>query len=126
MHEEIRRHGIRNPHLTSMAPTCTFSLVFTNNARMASSRPTPERAGARRGCRTTICAPKTSRTTPGGDTGELPAPSVTHFEMHVQDRLNMVQTVQPFIDTAISKIGNLPADYPYEDFEHLDLHAWRA
>jgi ribonucleoside-diphosphate reductase alpha chain len=38
----------------------------------------------------------------------------------------MMKTVQPFVDTAISKTVNIPADYPYEDFKGLYLQAWRA
>ncbi|HMN94785.1 MAG TPA: ribonucleoside reductase, partial [Hydrogenophaga sp.] len=33
---------------------------------------------------------------------------------------------QPFVDTAISKTVNVPADYPYEDFKGLYQQAWRA
>jgi ribonucleoside-diphosphate reductase alpha chain len=38
----------------------------------------------------------------------------------------MLQAVQPFIDTAISKTVNVPADYPFEDFRDLYSDAWRA
>jgi ribonucleoside-diphosphate reductase alpha chain len=38
----------------------------------------------------------------------------------------MMEAVQPFIDTAISKTVNVAADYPYEDFKGLYLEAWRA
>src|SRR3989442_2546732 len=38
----------------------------------------------------------------------------------------MMEEVQPFVDTAISKTVNVPADYPYEDFKGLYQQAWRA
>ena len=38
----------------------------------------------------------------------------------------MMQAVQPFIDTAISKTVNVPADCPYDDFKDLYLQAWHA
>jgi hypothetical protein len=38
----------------------------------------------------------------------------------------MMQAVQPFVDTAISKTVNMPADYPYDDFKNLYLQAWQA
>ena len=33
---------------------------------------------------------------------------------------------RPFIDTSISKTVNVPADYPYEDFQDLYTQAWRS
>lgn len=38
----------------------------------------------------------------------------------------MMEAVQPFVDTSISKTVNVPADYPYEDFKDLYHQAWRA
>jgi ribonucleoside-diphosphate reductase alpha chain len=37
----------------------------------------------------------------------------------------MVAAVAPFIDSAISKTVNVPADYPYEEFKNLYTEAWR-
>ena len=39
--------------------------------------------------------------------------------MRALDHLRMVQAVQPFVDTAISKTVNVPADYPFDDFRDL-------
>ena len=36
------------------------------------------------------------------------------------------EAVQPFVDTAISKTVNIPADYPYDDFKNLYMQAWQA
>ncbi|OGB74942.1 MAG: hypothetical protein A3G82_08085 [Burkholderiales bacterium RIFCSPLOWO2_12_FULL_67_210] len=38
----------------------------------------------------------------------------------------MMEAVQPFVDTAISKTVNVAADYPFEDFKSLYQKAWRA
>jgi ribonucleoside-diphosphate reductase alpha chain len=38
----------------------------------------------------------------------------------------MVAAVAPTIDTSISKTVNVPADYPYADFQDLYLQAWRS
>jgi ribonucleoside-diphosphate reductase alpha chain len=46
--------------------------------------------------------------------------------MAATDHIAMMEAVQPFIDTAISKTVNVPADYPYEDFKGLYTQAWRA
>jgi ribonucleoside-diphosphate reductase alpha chain len=46
--------------------------------------------------------------------------------MPAAGHLAMMEAVQPFVDTAISKTVNVPADYPYEDFKGLYLQAWTA
>jgi ribonucleoside-diphosphate reductase alpha chain len=56
----------------------------------------------------------------------LPPTFISALEMNAHDHIAMMQVVQPFIDTAISKTVNVPADYPYEDFKDLYLQAWRA
>jgi ribonucleoside-diphosphate reductase alpha chain len=38
----------------------------------------------------------------------------------------MVAAVAPFIDTSISKTVNVPADYPYGDFQDLYMSAWKS
>ena len=38
----------------------------------------------------------------------------------------MMQAVQPFVDTSISKTVNIPADYPFDDFKDLYRQAWQA
>jgi ribonucleoside-diphosphate reductase alpha chain len=41
---------------------------------------------------------------------------------HVQ----MMQSVQPFVDTAISKTVNVPEDFAYDEFKGLYQQAWDA
>ena len=62
----------------------------------------------------------------GGDVNQLPDYFVSALEMSAEGHIAMMKTVQPFVDTAISKTVNIPADYPYEDFKGLYLQAWRA
>jgi ribonucleoside-diphosphate reductase alpha chain len=57
---------------------------------------------------------------------QLPDYFVSAMEMSAADHIAMMQSVQPFVDTAISKTVNVPADYPYADFKDLYLQAWRA
>ena len=61
----------------------------------------------------------------GADAPLTPA-FVTALEMSAQAHAEMVAAVAPFIDTAISKTVNVPADYPFEDFKDLYLQAWEA
>jgi ribonucleoside-diphosphate reductase alpha chain len=56
----------------------------------------------------------------------LPASFVSALQMRAADHLAMMEAVQPFIDTAISKTVNVAADYLYEDFKDLYLQAWQA
>ncbi len=62
----------------------------------------------------------------GGDVDKLPEYFVSALEMTAQDHIAMMEVVQPYVDTAISKTVNIPADYPYDDFKGLYLQAWRA
>ena len=62
----------------------------------------------------------------GGDVNVLPEYFVTALEMSAEDHILMMEAVQPFIDTAISKTVNVPADYPYEKFKDLYLTAWKS
>lgn len=54
----------------------------------------------------------------------LPKSLVTAMSMTVDQHLAMMNAVQPFIDTAISKTVNVPGDYPFEDFKSIYDTAW--
>ena len=56
----------------------------------------------------------------------LPSYFVTALEMPAADHMRMVAAVQPFVDTAISKTVNVPADYPFADFKDLYFEAWKS
>ncbi len=51
---------------------------------------------------------------------------VSALEMSAQNHMRMNAAVQPFIDTAISKTVNVPADYPFDAFADLYFEAWKA
>ncbi len=51
---------------------------------------------------------------------------ISALEMSALDHMRMNAVVQPFIDTAISKTVNVPADYPFDAFENLYFEAWKA
>lgn len=131
--EAIREHGIRNSHLLSIAPTGTVSLAFADNASngIEPAFSWTYRRKKREGDGTTSeydvedHAWRLFRSL-GGDTTQLPPYFVSALDMPAAGHLAMMETVQPFIDTAISKTVNVPADYPYDDFKGLYLEAWRA
>ena len=51
---------------------------------------------------------------------------VTALEMSAESHAAMVATVAPYVDTSISKTVNVPADYPFGDFEGLYRFAWKS
>ncbi len=56
----------------------------------------------------------------------LPDSFVTALEMSTDDHLRMMEVIQPYIDTSISKTANIPVDYPFEDFKTLYMRAWKS
>lgn len=129
----IREHGIRNSHLLSIAPTGTVSLAFADNASNGIEPPfswTYTRKKRESDGSTTEYAVEDHAwrlyRDLGGDVNALPDYFVSALAMSAQEHIAMMEAVQPFVDTAISKTVNIPADYPYEDFKDLYLQAWRA
>jgi len=62
----------------------------------------------------------------GGDTQNLPPAFVSALELQALDHMRMVAAVQPYVDAGISKTVNIPANYPFAEFEVLYFEAWRA
>ncbi len=133
LQKDIRQHGIRNSHLLSIAPTGTVSLAFADNASNGIEPPFSwmykrkkrEADGSTSEYAVEDHAWRLYREL-GGDVDQLPDYFVSALEMDAHGHIAMMQAVQPFVDTAISKTVNIPADYPYDDFKGLYLQAWRA
>jgi ribonucleoside-diphosphate reductase alpha chain len=131
--EQIRKHGVRNSHLLSIAPTGTISLAFADNASNGVEPPFSwiyqrkkrEPDGTHKVYDVEDHAWRLYKHL-GGDVGKLPEQFVTALEISALDHMRMVAAVSPFIDSAISKTVNVPEDYPYESFKDLYLEAWRA
>lgn len=129
----IRAHGIRNSHLLSIAPTGTVSLAFADNASNGIEPPFSwtyrrkkrEADGSLKEYEVQDHAWRLYAAL-GGDTANLPDYFVSALAMPAAGHLAMMEAVQPFIDTAISKTVNVPADCPYDEFKDLYTHAWRA
>ncbi len=133
LQEAIRQHGIRNSHLLSIAPTGTVSLAFADNASNGIEPPFSwtytrrkrEADGSRSEYAVEDHAWRLYRSL-GGDVERLPDYFVSALAMSATEHVAMMEAVQPYVDTAISKTVNVPADYPYQDFKGLYLQAWRA
>jgi ribonucleoside-diphosphate reductase alpha chain len=130
--QRIKQHGLRNSHLLSIAPTGTISLAFADNASNGIEPPfswfytrnkrMPD--GTKKAIQVEDHAWRQYRHM-GGDVNKLPNYFVTALEMSAIDHMAMSAAVQPFVDTAISKTVNVPADYPFEAFENLYMEAWK-
>lgn len=131
--KSIRKHGIRNSHLLSIAPTGTVSLAFADNASNGIEpafswmykRKKRESDGTTSEYAVEDHAWRMYREL-GGDVNKLPDYFVSALDMSATNHIAMMEAVQPFVDTAISKTVNVPADYPYDDFKNLYQQAWRA
>ncbi|HEY1042348.1 MAG TPA: adenosylcobalamin-dependent ribonucleoside-diphosphate reductase [Telluria sp.] len=136
LREAIGRDGIRNSHLLSIAPTGTISLAFADNASNGIEPPYAWQYERRKrmadgSIRVYEVADHAWRLYRHlghevGDDSALPAQFVTALQMGALDHMRMVEAVQPFVDTAISKTVNVAEDYPYDQFQGLYTEAWHA
>jgi ribonucleoside-diphosphate reductase alpha chain len=131
--ERIRAHGLRNSHLLSIAPTGTISLAFADNASngiepafsWSYTRKKRMPDGSFKEYAVEDHAWRLYRHLKG-EGAALTSAFVTALEMSAQAHEAMVAAVAPYIDTAISKTVNVPADYPYADFQNLYMEAWQS
>ena len=131
--DRIRSLGLRNSHLLSIAPTGTISLAFADNASngieppfsWTYTRKKREADGSFKVYNVEDHAWRLYRHLKGVE-APLTEAFVTALEMSAEAHESMVAAVAPCIDTSISKTVNVPADYPYEDFQGLYLAAWRS
>ncbi len=145
----IRKQGLRNSHLLSIAPTGTISLAFADNASNGIEPPfswvysrkkrmpdgsRKEFAVEDRAWRVyrhahpahVVTAPADAAATVESPATGLPAYFVTALELSAKAHKDMVAAVAPFIDSSISKTVNVPENYPYGEFQDLYFSAWKA
>ncbi len=138
--EGIRKHGIRNSHLVSIAPTGTISLSFGDNC---SSGIEPSYDWFyQRDVRQQDVSPKTvvvydhafrlyKKVMGWVDLDDvacvkqLPDHWVSAQNIGAMDHVKMVEAIAPFIDSAISKTINVEENYPYDDFKDLYMESWK-
>jgi ribonucleoside-diphosphate reductase alpha chain len=123
--KRLRKHGIRNSHLTAIAPTGTISLLADNVSSGIEpvflaeyERRLSEAGGHRRTVRLTDYACLAWREETGGDAG-LPPALQSARELSPEAHLKMQAAVQPFVDQAISKTINVPENLPFERFQDI-------
>ena len=130
---DIRKHGLRNSHLLSIAPTGTISLAFADNASNGIEPPFSWTYNRKKRMQDGTIKEYSVEDYAwrlykhhGGDVAKLPEYFVTALEISAKAHSDMVAAVAPFIDTSISKTVNVPADYPYENFQDLYMSAWKS
>lgn len=128
--EGLLKHGIRNSHLTAIAPTGTISLLANNISsglepvfQRDYRRWITEPDGTRREYAVTDYAVALFRTLHGEDAA-LPAAFVTANDIAPRHHLDMQAALQPWVDNAISKTINVPADLPFAEFQSLYEYAY--
>jgi ribonucleoside-diphosphate reductase alpha chain len=115
----ISEHGIRNSHLTSIAPTGTISLTADN----VSSGIEP------------VFAYETKRTVIEFDGPReflvkdygiecLSTAGMRAEDVKVSEHLSVLIAAQEFVDSAVSKTLNVPHDVSWEDFKRVYIDAW--
>lgn len=140
----IKKHGIRNSHLLSIAPTGTISLAFADNASNGLepgfswfyNRKKRLADGGFRNYRVEDHAFRVYRETMGvaeEDDAEvkrlaetLPDSFVSALQIEALDHMRMMTAIQPYVDSALSKTVNVPADYDFGSFKNLYIEAWKS
>lgn len=125
----IASGGIRNSHLTAIAPTGTISLLANNLS--SGIEPVFSRVQYRR---VRTGAGRSDRYRVEDDAVRLwrerfglqlgPPAFVAAHEVTPEDHLAMQAAVQPHVDNAISKTINVPTQMPFASFERLYRRAY--
>jgi ribonucleoside-diphosphate reductase alpha chain len=125
----IAQHGIRNSHLTAIAPTGTISLLANNVSsglepvfQYEYRRRIYEMDGELHEYAVGDFAYALYRKLRGSAAALAPA-FVTVEEISPFRHLDMQAALQPWVDNAISKTINVPAEYAFEQFQSIYQYA---
>ena len=137
LQQSIRKHGLRNSHLTSVAPTGTISLLagnvssglepvfafwYTRKIRNSHENDVSE-------VEVTDYAYRMYREFLGTDKlddSQLPDYFVTTDMVTPVEHIKIQSALQRWVDSSISKTINVRADYPFEDFKNIYLTAYES
>lgn len=117
----IRRHGIRNSHLTSIAPTGTISLCSDNVS--SGIEPVFDYSFDR----TTIefTGPRVERVEDYG-VRVLGVRGVRARDVAAEDHLAVLAQASQLVDSAVSKTCNIHGKMPWDAFKNLYVRAWET
>ena len=127
--DDIARHGLRNSHLTAIAPTGTISLLANNISsglepvyQFSLTRRVLELDGRYTEHPLTDYAMHRWREQRGA---EKPSSAfVDTRALSPAAHLGMQAALQPFVDNSISKTINVPRDHRFEDFKEIYQQAY--
>lgn len=126
----IKKHGLRNGLLTSVAPTGTISLLAGNVSSgvepvfdFVHNRRIVEADGTSRQETVENYAYRMYRKK-AGEVAQLPQFFVTAEALSPEDHLNMQAAVQAHVDSAISKTINCPENMSFEAFRSIYRKAY--
>lgn len=128
----IRKHGLRNSHLLSIAPTGSVSMAFADHCSTgiepvfdwSYTRQIHASDGHRHSFEAQNHAWRLYQSL-GRSAAHLPSAFVTALQIRPEDHIAMVAAVQPFVDGAISKTVNLSALTSAHEVAELFMQAWR-
>jgi ribonucleoside-diphosphate reductase alpha chain len=123
---KIAKHGIRNSHLISIAPTGTISLLANNISsgiepvfNFKYKRKVLEMDGAYSIYTITDYAYQQWIDLHNNQHANLPDFFVTATGLNPKEHLEMQAALQDYVDNAISKTINIPESYPLESFRSI-------
>lgn len=119
--EGIRKHGIRNSHLTSVAPTGTISISADN----VSSGIEPSWAMSNKRVVQTEDGPREVLVEDYGYR-VFGTKGKTAMECTADDHLGVLLAAQKHVDSACSKTCNVSPDMPWDDFKAIYMKAWEG
>lgn len=119
--EAIATHGIRNSHLTSIAPTGTISLTANN----VSSGIEPVFSLSYDRTIQTFEGPRVEKVEDYAYR-EWGISCVTADEISVQDHVSMLNAAQKWVDSACSKTCNVGDKVSWEDFKDVYMQAYEG
>jgi len=128
--EELKKNGLRNSSLISVAPTGSISNLFGVTGGIEPefafeyTRKTESLHGNEE-MYYTVYAPIAKEYMEKNNTSELPDYFVTSENIYWKDRVDIQAIAQESTDTAISSTVNLPVETKLEDVEQLYLYAWK-
>ena len=127
--DAIRKHGIRNALLTSIAPTGTISLYAGNVSSgiepvfaYAYTRKVLQKDGSRTEEEVVDYAVRLWREKNGNK--PLPDYFVNAQTLPPLDHVRMQAAAQKWVDSSISKTINCPEDISFDDFQQVYMAAW--
>jgi len=117
--EEIRKHGIRNSHLTSIAPTGTISLAADN----VSSGIEPVFGHTQRRL-VNMPEGQVEMELQDYGTANLGVRGKVSNDVTIAEHLSVLTVAATRVDSAVSKTLNVPHTTPWDDFKKIYVTAW--